>query len=163
MKPWSVLVTIGVVAYGGPCLAEEIFISSHNDVSNRFAVLEDDERVAYLYLTARGTQRPERDAIAYVRNAPPETVDWKAAASEGNPPMLDRAHATMAAVIPAPIASDFSVRWSPDGESAALLYKGDPIALVLASERMGYSKAVASECPLARPWDEALFVRAMGK
>lgn len=51
-------------------MAEDIFISTHNAISNRFAVFEDNEKVAFLYLTEVGSQNPIKDAIAYSRVPP---------------------------------------------------------------------------------------------
>lgn len=145
------------LADGSIVMAEDIFIHSHNPVSGRFAILDDNETVAFLYLTARGSQKPERDAIAYMRVPPPETVDWEEMAKKGEPPLLSRAIASAEAVLTNPSAADFSFRWSDDGEAAVLLHKDHPIALVSASEKRGHSKAAAKENSLTDPWNENLY------
>lgn len=148
---WIPLVDVSIA------MAEDIFIHSHNPVSGRFAILDDNGTVAFLYLTARGTQKPERDAIAYMRVPPPETVDWEEVAKNGDPPLLSRAIASAEAVLATPSAANFSFRWSEDGEAAVLLHKGRPMALVSASEKRGHSKAAAKENSLTDPWNEKLY------
>ena len=145
------------LTYGSIVMAEDIFIHSRNPVSGRFAILEDNDTVAFLYLTARGIQKPERDAIAYMRVPPPENVDWEEMAKKGEPPLLSRAFASSEAVLTNPSSADCSFRWAEDGEAAVLLYRGQPIALVSASEKRGHSRAAAKENPLADPWDWKLY------
>lgn len=135
-------------------MAEDIFIHSHNAVSDRLAILDDDRRVAYLYLTKPGTQKPEKDAIAYSRVAPVTKLDWAEAAKTGGTPLLSQELASTSAVISDPIAGEFSFRWSRDGQSVALLRNGVPIAFASASEQFGYSKAVAKSSPLANAWSQ---------
>lgn len=143
-------------------MATDIFICSHNPVSGRLAILDDNERVAFLYLTQRGTQKPEKDAIAYMRLTPPETVDSKQMAKEGEAPLLSSEFATVEAVIANPSEKDFSFQWSSTGEAAVLLYKNLPIALVSASEKRGYSRSVSKENPLANPWNSRLYASLFG-
>jgi hypothetical protein len=132
-------------------MAEDIFIHSYSEASGRFAILDDNGKVAFLYLTKSGSQQPEKDAIAYMRNAPPKNADWREMAKAGESPLLSHDFATVDAVIPDALASEFSFRWSSDGKSVALIYKGSPIALVSASEKCGYSKAVSKANALADP------------
>lgn len=138
-------------------MAEGIFIHSHNAESDRLAILDETEQVAFLYLTHQGTQKPERDSIAYMRINPPEKVDWNEMARAGIPPILSAEIASSTAVINDAKERYFSFSWSRDGASAALIYKGDPIAFVTISEKIGYSKAVATDNKLTSPWNQALY------
>lgn len=113
-------------------------------------------------MTAPESERPERDAIAYMRRPPPEKVDLKARLSAGLAPILSASEASPQSVIETPNESDFTFRWSSDGHSVALVYRGEPMALVSEREKRGYSKAVAATSALANPWNNSVFAKLIG-
>ncbi len=154
-----ILTSITGVLITGTCMAEGIFIHSHSAVSNRFAILDETDKVAFLYLTKPGEQSPSNDAIAYMRVKPPVNFDWKAAASEGEPPLLPAKFASEKAVITGTSEADFSFKWSCDGNSVALNYKNEPIAFVVGSEPTGFSKAVSVDNALTNPWVQVLYTK----
>lgn len=133
--------------------AEEIFLESRHEHSKRIAVFEDDERVAYLYLTKPRTQRPERDAIVYTRLAP----GAGAIQEKGSTPLLTQDLASETARIEKPDAREFSFSWSSDGNAVAILRNGIPMAFTAASEKFGYSKAVSKSSKLVNAWDQARY------
>lgn len=135
-------------------VAKDIFIHSHNAVSDRLAVFEDDEKIAYLYLTKSGTQKPEKDAVAYSRVPLAEKIDWEHIKKTGDAPSLTRDIASPAAIIKNPKENEFSFKWSADGQAVALIRNGTPIAFASMADKFGYSRAVAKPSPLANPWDQ---------
>lgn len=135
-------------------MAKDIFISSHNAISNRYAVFEDNEKIAFLYLTESGSQKPIKDAIAYSRIPPISKIDWEKIKQTGDTPLLEQSLASPEAVIANPLEKEFSFRWSADGHAVALIRNGKPIAFAIASERFGYSKAVSRSSNLANVWDQ---------
>jgi hypothetical protein len=159
----NIAVLIASFFINGICMAEGIFIHSHSDVSGRFAVLDETEQVAFLYLSKPRTQEPEKDAIAYMRVSPPKNVDWKELAKSGMPPVLSEEFASSNAIIPSANENQFSFVWSADGNSTALIYNGLPIAFVSISEGIGYSKAVSKENKLTNPWNQALYDKLFSK
>ncbi len=135
----------------------EIFIYSQNSSSGRFAILDDNGRVAYLYLTNTDSQKPFRDAIAYSR-IPLETREaWLKGVKKDEAPQLFTEIASETAIIASPNENEFSFIWSSDGHTAALLRNGEPIALVSAHETPGYSKAACKTSALATPWNQEIF------
>jgi hypothetical protein len=138
-------------------MSKGIFIHSRNALSARLAIFEDDGQVAYVYLTKPGTQKPEKDVIAYSRVPPAPKVDWNIIGKAGNPPPLPQDVASASAVIPRPVAREFSLKWSTDGNIVALLRNGVPIAFVSASAKLGFSKAIARPSPIANPWDQSAY------
>ncbi|RLJ37531.1 hypothetical protein C8C98_1247 [Acidovorax sp. 106] len=144
-------------------MAKDIFVHSHNQTSNRQAVFQDDESVAYLYLTRPGTQKPEKDAIAYSRVPLVAEVNWSKVNETRETPLLSQDIASSTALVENPLEADFSFKWSTDGHAVALLRNSIPIAFASASDKFGYSKAVAKSSPLANAWDqkryEALFTK----
>ena len=147
----------------GNAMAEEIFIYSHNEISNRFAILEDNEKVAFLYMTQQNSQKPEKDALAYMRITPPKTVNWAEMAKKGETPILSQENASKSAVLNNPKPSDFSFTWSKDGNSVSLSYKGNQIAFVTTNEKYGFSKAVSKENKLTNPWNQAIYEKVFNK
>lgn len=135
-------------------MAQGIFLTSSHPVSRRVAILEDDTEVAYLYLTAPETQRPEKDAIVYTRVPPVSKVNWERIRQTGETPMLREDLASSTAILLAPQEREFSFKWSHDGNSVAVLRNGIPMAFATMSERFGYSKAVSVSSPLANAWNQ---------
>ncbi|WP_139214036.1 hypothetical protein [Atopomonas hussainii] len=86
IKAIAFAIFIGVSMHSN---ANKIFIHSLNPVSNRLAILEDNESIAFLYLTEAGTQRPIKDAVAYSRKPPAlKKVDWEKIEQTGDTPLL---------------------------------------------------------------------------
>jgi hypothetical protein len=159
----NIAVLIASLFISGVTMAEGIFIHSHSDVSGRFAILDETEQVAFLYLSKPQTQEPEKDAIAYMRVSPPKNVDWKEMAKSGMPPVLSEEFASSTATISSANENQFSFAWSTDGNSTALIYNGLPIAFVSISEAVGYSKAVSKENKLTNPWNQVLYDKLFSK
>jgi hypothetical protein len=137
-------------------MAEPIFLQSHNETSGRFAVLDDNGTVAFVYLTQPRTNGIERDVVAYTRAEPVETIDWEAAKKAGWPPPLSAQVASEDAV-QHPRKEQLSFQWSADGEAVALLFNNKPIAFAAIGLELGHSKAIGKECGLANPWDQAVY------
>ena len=127
-----------------------IFIHSYNEVSNRYAILCEEAKVAYLYLSKVGEQAPERDAVAYMRIVAPK----KAELIKDEPPILSAEFVSSDAVLVDPVSEKFSFKWSDDGEAVTLLYDNSPITLSSSAEKLGYSKAVIKSNPIVLPWSE---------
>lgn len=144
-------------------MAEEMFLQSQSPVSKRLAVLEDDGRVAFLYLTEPSIPKPVKDAIVYMRVQPIDAVDWERIKKTGDTPLLRRDLASPSAVITNPKAPEFSFNWSTDGESVAVLRNGQPLAFASAKNQYGYSRAVSVTSPLAIAWDEARYTTLFGR
>ncbi|WP_017034315.1 hypothetical protein, partial [Vibrio genomosp. F10] len=141
----------------GVVMSEGLFLSSYNEVSERYAILDEFEQSGVLYLTKPQTQKPERDAVAYIQYAPVSEETWKQKMRAGEPPQLHQGLVSKAAVIAKTVEQDFSFQWSADGNSVALLYRSAPIAFVTKSEKYGFSKAVVSDSPIVSVWNSEKF------
>ncbi len=144
-------------------MAEDIFLESQNPVSKRYAVLEDNGKIAFLYLTEPGMPKPMKDAVVYTRVPPVDTVDWERIKKSGETPLLRKDLASSTAVIKNPKASEFKFKWSADGDSVAVLRDGQPLAFASVKERFGYSQAVNATSPLANAWDQARYSSLFGQ
>ena len=137
-------------------MAQDIFLQSHSTVSDRTATFEDDERVAWLYLSAPGNGHIEKDAIVYMRVAPIDRAAFEALRRAKARPLLKEI-ASGEAVVPDPEKREFSFRWSRDGQAVAILRNGVALAYVTAGEWFGYSKAVSASSPFAYAWDQTRY------
>jgi len=139
-------------------MADDIFLQSQSPTSERYAVLEDDGKIAFLYLAEPTRPTPVRDAVVYTRIAPGEKVDWDLIQNTGAPPRLEKRIASPTAITSSPKAMDFMFKWSADGESVVVLHKGVPLAFVSMKHRFGFSKAVMATSPVRNPWDQKLYI-----
>lgn len=144
-------------------MAEEIFLQVQSPVSWRYAVLDDDGRMAFLYLTEPGVLKPVKDAVVYTRMPPIESVDWEHIQKTGETPLLRSDIASSRAIIQDSRAGEFTFKWSADGHSVAVLRNAEPLAFVAIAERLGYSKAVATPSSLANAWNQELYDSLFGK
>lgn len=161
MRLWLSIILIALAPQ--IVMAEEIFLQSQSPVSKRLAVLEDDGKVAFVYLTEPSIPKPVKDAIVYMRVQPIEAVDWERIKKRGDTPLLQRDLASSSAVITNPKAPEFAFKWSADGESVAVLRNGQPLAFASVKDRYGYSRAVSVTSPLANAWDEARYTTLFGR
>jgi len=86
MRLW--LATLLVALASQLAMAEDIFLESQSPVSKRYAVLEDNGKIAFLYLTAPGIPKPMKDAVVCIRVPPVEAIDWERIKKSGETPLL---------------------------------------------------------------------------
>jgi len=134
--------------------AEPLFFSIQHSASKRFAILEETDGIAWLYLTVPGAPKPEKDALAYSTKTPDEKTDWSKV-KEGHPPTLSKEFASERAVIRGAKEVDFTFDWADQGESVALRFKGEVIAMILRDDARGFSLALTKDGPLGHPLDLA--------
>ena len=161
MRLWLTTLLVGFAPQ--LTMSEEIFLESQSPVSKRYAVLEDNGKIAFLYLTESGIPKPMKDAVVYMRVPPVEAVDWERIKKSVETPLLRKDLASATAVIKNPKASEFKFKWSADGDSVAVLRDGQPLAFASVKERFGYSRAVSTTCPLANAWDPARYTSLFGQ
>jgi hypothetical protein len=137
-------------------MADEIFITDVHPVSGRWAILDDNGNSAWLYLSAPGTQQPEKDAFAYSPVAPVAALDIDAI-QRGIAPILTTGLASSDAVISGLDSAQISFLWAADGESVAVAYQDRLLAMIVSSSDRGYSAALAQDGEFGQRWDEAVF------
>jgi len=135
---------------------EGIFLSWTHSDSRRTAIVEELDGMVWLYLTGSENHRPERDCPVFSTIPIIEKLDWGAVRESGTPPHLYREVATADAMLPNPLASEFSVVWSIDGQSVALHYSGRRIAMIVSGFELGHSAALLTKGPLGLPFDAEL-------
>src|SRR5438132_230494 len=73
--------------------SQDLFVSEQHPVSRRWAVIEDDGRAAWLYLTEPDTRKPVADCWLYNRVPTPPHFD----SVRDEPPVVPQTHAGMGA------------------------------------------------------------------
>ena len=126
-------------------------------VSQRVAIIEEDNGMVWLYLSHPEVTRPARDCPAFITAPPPPTVDWERVL-RGETPRIAADVATDCSFIQSPAAEDFGTIWTPDGESVALRHNGEIICMIVAGHQRGHSRAVNGVGPLGFPFDEPLAI-----
>ena len=110
----------------------DLFVSWQNPDSQRHAILEELDGMVWLYLTAPDSAKLGRDCPAFSTVILVDKVDWKLIEDTGASPPIYKEVASSIATMQDPRASDFDVRWSPDGESVALVRDGQVICMIVA-------------------------------
>jgi hypothetical protein len=151
------LILLLFILLPGISMAEGIFIHSYNETSGRYAILDEFGKTGVLYLSEEGSQKPVKDAFAYMKEPPIDKETWKERMKAGEPPILHTEIASKNAVLPITNEKEFSFLWSSDGQAVALLYKGQAIAFISLHEKYGFSKAVTKESPIVNPWDQNMY------
>lgn len=141
--------------------ADEIFILEQNPVSKRWAIFDDSDDMAYLYLTERQSQQPRADVVVYAK----EIVHYKAINAplrQGKPPLLTFDYSSPQAIRVNVRKEDISFLWSPKGNAVAVCIKNEPVAFVAANGGHAFSKAIGREGPFGKPWSQEGFNKLFG-
>jgi hypothetical protein len=131
-----------------------LFLIDQHTQSLRHAVVEDDGNAAFLYLTA--PQSTTIVASAWIYNSaqfpaiPPGRTD--STESDGSAAGAFRDSA----------GNEWTLRWSPDGHSVAVVANQFPLACILAAGNPGYSRGLRSPNALGRVWDDERYLRSFG-
>ena len=139
---------------------DNLFLEDEHPASGRLAVLEDDGKSAWLYLTEPGTRKPAADAWVYNRIPAPPMEAIKS--YRGGPPPAAQGYASESALCEDAVAYEWSFIWSSDGEAVAVVKDGQPVAFIVLGEKGGYSRELVKEGPWGHPWSEKLFRQKFG-
>ena len=136
---------------------EGVFLEWRHEYSRRIAMLEVDSASAWLYLYYPDERRPEKDVFAYSVGLLVTTERAREVAKAGTQPPLASEYASPSAVLSDAKPEEFSLRWSTDGESVALIIEGRPLAMIVSGGKRGYSAALGKSGPFGEPWYEELY------
>jgi hypothetical protein len=137
--------------------SENLFQMQQHPISNRYAIIEDDGRCAWLYLTEPGSQAPAAGCWLYNRLEAPEALD-DASIAKGLPPMAPASHMKDPRPVEPPNPYTVWFRWTADGESVAVISGSPPdmLGYILAGRRRGRSTGLKGSSPFGSgvDWDE---------
>ena len=137
---------------------QDLFVSEQHSVSRRWAVVEDDGRSAWLYLSEPGAPKPVADCWLYNRVATPAQLDTQAVV-RGESPIVPATHASESATFSPPAQQSVHFRWSHDGESVAVFFDAGLIGFIARGQARGFSKHLRAPGPFGSPLDAELFER----
>jgi hypothetical protein len=141
---------------------EGLLIEQQHPGSRRHALLDANATCGWLLLTVPDEYRIDRDAFAFSPGPLVPVEKAILAAKDGEPPPLASEYASAEAIIRDAGPDDFAFRWSDDGESVAVLYLGDPVAMIVSGSDRGYSRALNRESFYGHPWDQELYDSVFG-
>ena len=111
-------------------LHEAPFDYEQHPLTRRWAVVEEDGEVAWLYLSAPDALKPVAACFLYNQ--------------------ADQA---------APQPKNIHFRWSSDGESVAVYFESVLMGFIAGGEQRGFSKLLTAPGALGAPLDESLYER----
>ena len=138
---------------------EELFLGERHPVSGRYGTFDDDGTSAWLYLSE--TDAPRVIADAWVYNRVPAPPMSQVGSYRPSPPPVAEGFAGSEALCADPSAYQWSLRWSADGESVAVLRDGVALALIARAGRPGYSRLLARAGGWGTLWNEELYREVM--
>jgi hypothetical protein len=138
--------------------SEDLFVSEQHPVSRRWAILEDDGTVAWLYLTEPDTQKPAADCWLYNRVKAPPTFSSEL----GQAPVAPATHVANDAAAEPPDERDVWFKWSSDGQSVAVHFDKDLVGFIAAKHRRGFSRNLSNEGPFGSPLNRDLYEQLFG-
>jgi hypothetical protein len=112
-----------------------LFVSQRHPGSRRRAIVEDDGRAAWLYLTRPDSSEPIADCWLYNRVPAPAGCE----AGQDDPRVVPASHVASPAPFPATAEPAVQLRWSEDGESVAVSIDGRLAGFIANAAGPGYS------------------------
>lgn len=113
------------------------------------AIVQHDGQAVYFYLNG---VEPFGTRACWVRNLQPgPLVLNEDQMQQGLPPMLPKTHCRNTAAQPVPISENLEIVWFEEGNAAALLEKGEPIAVIPPWSGVDGFHGYAAECAVESP------------
>lgn len=137
---------------------EDFFVSEQHPISRRWAVMDDNGAVAWLYLTEPNTQKPAADCWLYNRVEAPPVLR----SARGEAPVVPATHVTNATAAEPPDEKDVCFEWSPDGQSVAVHFEQQLMGFIAAEHEHGFSKNLSKEGPFGHPLNQELYEQLFG-
>jgi hypothetical protein len=136
-------------------MSDAPFLNEKHPVSGRHAILEDDGKTGWLYLTEAKSLKPVGDVWVYNRVPAPAPEQIKQ--FRGGPPPAPIGHALPSGQCMNPNDLKWSFLWSPDGESVAVIQNSTPTAFVIGGKKRGHSLHLQKTGPWGEKWSEELY------
>lgn len=144
----------------GAAMERDFYVEAVSSSGTHQCIVEGYGRSVWMYLHDLQSRQVIADAPLCSLKPPTPLAEFRRTYQRGQTPPLVREYATDSAEITE--ISDLTLTWGDDGSSVAACLHGVPIAMVLADQKAGYSKAVSKEGPWGRPWDNDAYVQRFG-
>jgi hypothetical protein len=133
-------------------VSQDLFVSEQHPVSRRWAIIEDDGRVAWLYLTEPDRQDPVADCWLYNRVPTPPEFE----SAPGQSPVVPQTYVGLEPM-QVPAWESIHLGWSVDGESVAVLFQAHLLGFIAHGLKRGFSRHIRVSGPFGNVLDTELF------
>lgn len=141
----------------------DIFLQEEHPRSGRFAFFEVNHYSGWLYLDDPDAPGPEKKALVFsTGDLAPLDEAIKVANAGGRPPLAHE-YASAQAIIDDAHPDEFFFWWSEDGRSVALMRLGHPLAMIIADNDRGHTKAVTVKGFYGNPWQQERYEHLFGR
>jgi len=140
-------------------MEEELFLSEQHPVSQRWAILEDDGTVAWLYLTEPGTPQPAADCWLYNRIEAPSELSFE----PERVPVVPVMWTSRTQGFEPPESGTVRFQWTADGDAVAVWFGQELAGFIVGPGQAGYSRFLRGACPFGLPLDVAVHGRVFGE
>jgi hypothetical protein len=135
---------------------EDLFLSDQHPGSRRWAIVEDDGRSCWLYLTEADSTRIVAHCWLYNRVPAPSGRIFE----RGDTPIVPAEYVIDPAPFPAPAATSVGFRWTQDGQGVAVQLAGELMGYLALPARFGYSRNLKAPGPYGCPLDLDAYAQA---
>jgi hypothetical protein len=142
-------------------MPEDFHLDSISPNGLHQCVVASDGRTVWMYLHDLRSQSVIADAPICSLVPPLTLAEFKKTYKRGDAPPLVKEYSTEKAV-----RADLSgliLKWAEDEISVVALLEGEPLTMIVAGEKQGYSKAVGKEGPWGHSWDEKAYTEKFAK
>jgi hypothetical protein len=133
--------------------SEPLLLGIRSEVSQRTVVIADEGDSVWAYLTRPDSLRPERDCWLFNKPSAAASPDLDRYREASLPPPAPASAIDPAGVLDSPASARWSVRWSDDGDAAAIVCDGVDVGLLAAGEPRGMARHLRERGPWGLPWD----------
>jgi len=139
-------------------MKERLLLSEQNPASGRNAIVADDGRACWLYLTAPNAVEPVADCWLYNATTSPRQRE----SQRGETPVVPLTHTEHSGSFEPPSQQSVIFRWSQDGNSVAVQFWNEVFGFIPRAGS-GYSKLLSLAGPYGNPIDMELYSRVFDK
>ena len=134
---------------------EELFQSDQHPESRRWAIVEDDGKSCWLYLTEADSTRIVAHCWLYNRVPAPSGRIFK----RGETPIVPAEFVVDPAPFPALVPTSVAFRWTRDGQAVAVHLGGELMGYLALPARFGFSRNLKTPGPYGSPLDLDAYAR----
>lgn len=134
------------------------FVFLENPTSGRVAIVEEDEKSCWLYLTDDDGEAPVVSVLLYNVVECPTFEDSLAWQEEGQQPPLPNEYGSVDSIQGSKETKSFQLAWSDTDEAVLFSLDNQPWALIEIEELLAYSRAFDESCPFGNAWDQGAYL-----
>lgn len=143
-------------------MKQDIYKHSGSPTQEYQCVIEGNGNCVWMYLHHVAGKSVVSDAPVCSLTEIIDLNEFKKTYQKGETPPLVKEYCTEKALIQNLTNDRLSITWSADNTSVVTLIDNEPFAMILNSEKEGYSKATVKDGPWGKPWDDEKYKNKFG-